>query len=70
MLVSLPLFFGEEVGRQGHLFPPLAQDGTGLKPIRAYVITGAAFALWHLPALLTGGQYPGRPWYVSVLPCW
>ncbi|MFG3531109.1 CPBP family intramembrane glutamic endopeptidase [Streptomyces sp. NPDC047917] len=66
MLLSLPLFFGEEAGWQGYLFPRLAQDGTGRKLIRAYVITGAAFALWHLPTLLMGGQYPGRPWYVSV----
>ncbi|MFE2936301.1 CPBP family intramembrane glutamic endopeptidase [Streptomyces sp. NPDC059278] len=66
MLVSLPLFFGEELGWQGYLFPRLAQDGDRRSLIRAYVITGAAFALWHLPTLLMGGQYPGRPWYVSV----
>lgn len=66
MLVSLPLFFGEELGWQGYLFPRLAQDGDRRSLIRAYAITGAAFALWHLPTLLMGGQYPGRPWYVSV----
>ncbi|GHF36527.1 abortive infection protein [Streptomyces morookaense] len=66
MLVSLPLFFGEELGWQGYLFPRLAGDGDRRSLIRAYVVTGAAFALWHLPTLLMGGQYPGRPWYVSV----
>ncbi|MBF6047196.1 CPBP family intramembrane metalloprotease [Streptomyces sp. NRRL B-1677] len=66
MLVSLPLFFGEELGWQGYLFPRLAQDGGRRSLIRAYVVTGAAFAVWHLPTLLMGGQYPGRPWYVSV----
>ncbi|MER6139262.1 CPBP family intramembrane glutamic endopeptidase [Streptomyces sparsogenes] len=66
MLVSLPLFFGEELGWQGYLFPRLARDGGRRRLIRAYVVTGAAFALWHLPTLLMGGQYPGRPWYVSV----
>ncbi|GAA2426214.1 CPBP family intramembrane metalloprotease [Streptomyces pulveraceus] len=66
MLVSLPLFFGEELGWQGYLFPRLAGDGDRRSLIRAYAITGAAFALWHLPTLLMGGQYPGRPWYVSV----
>ncbi|MEE1773599.1 CPBP family intramembrane metalloprotease [Streptomyces sp. JV185] len=66
MLVSLPLFFGEELGWQGYLFPRLAKDGDRRSLIRAYAITGSAFALWHLPTLLMGGQYPGRPWYVSV----
>ncbi|MEU6011890.1 CPBP family intramembrane glutamic endopeptidase [Streptomyces sp. NPDC047453] len=66
MLVSLPLFFGEELGWQGYLFPRLAQGGDRRSLIRAYAITGVAFALWHLPTLLMGGQYPGRPWYVSV----
>ncbi|MFF9521000.1 CPBP family intramembrane glutamic endopeptidase [Streptomyces achromogenes] len=66
MLVSLPLFFGEELGWQGYLFPRLAGDGGRRSLVRAYAVTGAAFALWHLPTLLMGGQYPGRPWYVSV----
>ncbi|RCG24648.1 CPBP family intramembrane metalloprotease [Streptomyces reniochalinae] len=66
MLVSLPLFFGEELGWQGYLFPRLAGDGGRRSLIRAYVLTGTAFALWHMPTLLMGGQYPGHPWYVSV----
>ncbi|MFI7098782.1 lysostaphin resistance A-like protein [Streptomyces sp. NPDC050161] len=66
MLLSLPLFFGEELGWQGYLFPRLARDGGSLGLLGAYLVTGAAFALWHLPTLLMGGQYPGRPWYVSV----
>ncbi|MFB7548987.1 type II CAAX prenyl endopeptidase Rce1 family protein [Streptomyces sp. NPDC056154] len=66
MLVSLPLFFGEELGWQGYLLPRLAYGKGRARPVRAYLCTGAAFALWHLPTLLMGGQYPGRPWYVSV----
>ncbi|MFJ3950506.1 type II CAAX prenyl endopeptidase Rce1 family protein [Streptomyces libani] len=66
LLVSLPLFFGEELGWQGYLFPRLAQDGQRTRLVLAYLATGFAFALWHLPTLLMGGQYPGRPWYVSV----
>ncbi len=66
MLLSLPLFFGEELGWQGYLFPRLARGGGTARLVRAYVVTGAAFALWHLPTLLMGGQYPDRPWYVSV----
>ncbi|MFE6050236.1 CPBP family intramembrane glutamic endopeptidase [Kitasatospora sp. NPDC056446] len=90
MLLSLPLFFGEELGWQGFLFPRLvrlggregggdggteggdeggavggAEVGTAAL-VRAYLLTGTAFALWHLPPLLMGGQYPGRPWYVAV----
>ncbi|MCK7626083.1 CPBP family intramembrane metalloprotease [Streptomyces sp. RS10V-4] len=66
ILLSLPLFFGEELGWQGYLFPRLARAGRGHRLVAAYLLTGAAFALWHLPTLLMGGQYPGRPWYVSV----
>ncbi|MGW2630528.1 CPBP family glutamic-type intramembrane protease [Streptomyces chattanoogensis] len=66
LLVSLPLFFGEELGWQGYLFPRLARDGQGARLVWAYLATGIAFALWHLPTLLMGGQYPGRPWYTSV----
>ncbi|KOG63806.1 hypothetical protein ADK76_11270 [Streptomyces griseoflavus] len=60
------MFFGEELGRQGCLFPRPAGRGNGARLVWAYVGTGAAFALWHLPTLLMGGQYPGRHWYVSV----
>jgi hypothetical protein len=66
MLLSLPLFFGEELGWQGYLFPRLLRGGGTASLVRAYVLTGTAFALWHLPTLLMGGQYPGQPWYVSV----
>lgn len=77
MLLSLPLFFGEEIGWQGFLFPRLLRPGRGERGcdgdggggaalVRAYLLTGTAFALWHLPTLLMGGQYPGRPWYLAV----
>lgn len=67
MVLSLPLFFGEEIGWQGFLFPRLLQFGGGTAGlVRAYLLTGTAFALWHLPTLLMGGQYPGRPWYLAV----
>ncbi|MGW3207643.1 CPBP family glutamic-type intramembrane protease [Streptomyces sp. NPDC001135] len=66
LLVSLPQFAGEELGWQGYLFPRLARSGEPRNLVRAYAATGAAFALWHVPTLLMGGQYPGRPWYVAV----
>ncbi|MFI2606757.1 CPBP family intramembrane glutamic endopeptidase [Kitasatospora sp. NPDC018619] len=82
MVLSLPLFFGEEIGWQGFLFPRLLRlgrradggdgpgGGAGVAGAaalgRAYLLTGVAFALWHLPTLLMGGQYPGRPWYLAA----
>ncbi|WP_316524824.1 CPBP family intramembrane glutamic endopeptidase [Kitasatospora brasiliensis] len=80
MVLSLPLFFGEEIGWQGFLFPRLLRLGEGgggaggggasgggtAALVRAYLLTGTAFALWHMPTLLMGGQYPGRPWYLAV----
>ncbi|MEW2485604.1 CPBP family intramembrane glutamic endopeptidase [Streptomyces sp. NPDC048411] len=66
MLLALPLFFGEELGWQGYLLPRLAYRKGRTRPLTAYLGTGAAFALWHLPTLLMGGQYPGQPWYVAV----
>ncbi|MDA3647379.1 CPBP family intramembrane metalloprotease [Saccharopolyspora indica] len=62
MLVSLPLFFGEELGWQGYLFPRLRPRG----PVFAVLVTGVVFALWHLPTLLMGGQYPDTPWPVAI----
>ncbi|SEG95219.1 CAAX protease self-immunity [Saccharopolyspora kobensis] len=62
MLISLPLFFGEELGWQGYLFPRLRPRG----PVFAVLVTGFVFALWHVPTLLLGGQYPGTSWPVAI----
>ncbi|MGW5642657.1 CPBP family intramembrane glutamic endopeptidase [Saccharopolyspora sp. NPDC003752] len=62
MLIFLPMFFGEELGWQGFLLPRLLPRG----PVFAMVGTGVVFALWHLPTLLLGGQYPGASWPVSI----
>ncbi|PRX98078.1 CPBP family intramembrane glutamic endopeptidase [Allonocardiopsis opalescens] len=62
LLVSLPQFFGEELGWQGYLLPKLAP--LGVAP--ALIGTGAVFALWHGPTLVMGGQYPGVPWPMAV----
>ncbi|MEV0700841.1 CPBP family intramembrane glutamic endopeptidase [Saccharopolyspora sp. NPDC050389] len=61
MLIFLPMFFGEELGWQGFLLPRLPRG-----PVFALVVTGVVFALWHLPTLLLGGQYPGASWPVSI----
>ena len=66
LLASLPwmvMFFGEEIGWQGFLFPRLRPLGTWA----AMLLTAAAFALWHTPTLLLGGQYPGHSALASVL---
>lgn len=62
MLLWLPMFVGEELGWQGFLFPRLLPYGM----IIACGGASLVFALWHLPTLLMGGQYPGHPWYVAV----
>ncbi len=61
-LAGLPLFFllaaAEEYGWRGFLWEKLAKPfGVG----RAALLTGLAWGLWHLPAVLWGTNYPGRP---------
>lgn len=62
LVIWLPMFFGEEIGWQGFLFPRLRPLGV----LPACLLTGVVFALWHLPTLLIGGQYPGHSALASV----
>lgn len=62
MLVWLPMFFGEELGWQGYLLPRLLPLGR----VRALLITAVVVALWHLPTLVMGGQFPGHSLAESV----
>ncbi|MGC4943144.1 CPBP family intramembrane glutamic endopeptidase [Kribbella sp. DT2] len=62
MLVSLPFFYGEELGWQGYLLPRLMPYGR----LIGYAGTALVFALWHLPTLIMGGQYPGYSLLASV----
>lgn len=62
MIAWLPMFFGEELGWQGYLLPRLAPLGRW----PSLVLTSVAVALWHLPTLIMGGQYPGHSWTESV----
>ncbi|TDD57586.1 CPBP family intramembrane metalloprotease [Kribbella antibiotica] len=62
VVIGLPFFYGEELGWQGYLLPRMRRYGL----LPAYVLTGILMALWHLPTLLMGGQYPGHSLLASV----
>lgn len=62
LVIALPFFFGEELGWQGYLLPRLSFLGKA----GALMSTALIFALWHLPTLLMGGQYPGHSWAASI----
>ena len=54
--------FGEELGWRGYLLPNLLHLGK----LRACVISGAIWGVWHAPLILMGHLYPGYP-YLGVL---
>lgn len=49
--------FGEELGWRGYLLPKLLPLGK----VRAYVLLGIAWGLWHAPLVFAGFMYPGHP---------
>lgn len=49
--------FGEELGWRGYLLPKLMPLGR----VRAYLIVGVVWGLWHAPLILIGFNYPGYP---------
>jgi hypothetical protein len=49
--------FGEEYGWRGYLLPKLMPLGK----VRAYLILGVIWGLWHAPLILVGFNYPGYP---------
>ncbi|MFI9782833.1 CPBP family intramembrane glutamic endopeptidase [Kitasatospora sp. NPDC051984] len=55
-LVSVPLYFGEELGWQGYLLPRLLRYGR----TRGLLIGGAIWGAWHVPMTALGGSYPGH----------
>ncbi|MFG6355352.1 MAG: CPBP family intramembrane metalloprotease [Acetatifactor sp.] len=68
--VGLLIYFGEEWGWRGYLFPRL-KELTGTVP--ALLLTGTVWGLWHLPELLRGMNFgtdlPGYPVSNVLLMC-
>jgi membrane protease YdiL (CAAX protease family) len=60
---GVPLTVGEEYGWRGYLLPRLLPLGE----IRATLILAVIWAMWHLPLLLIGLNYPEQS-LITVLP--
>jgi uncharacterized protein len=61
--LGLPLTLGEEYGWRGYLLPRLLPLGE----IKATLIVGLIWTVWHLPILLIGLNYPEQS-LMTVLP--
>jgi membrane protease YdiL (CAAX protease family) len=61
--LGLPLTLGEEYGWRGYLLPRLLPLGE----IKATLIVGLIWTVWHLPILLIGLNYPEQS-LMKVLP--
>jgi membrane protease YdiL (CAAX protease family) len=48
---------GEEYGWRGLMWDELRQHG----PVRANLVTGVVWGLWHAPLIVQGYNYPGQP---------
>jgi membrane protease YdiL (CAAX protease family) len=62
ILIASLTAIGEEAGWRGYLLPRLASLGE----VKATLITGLIWGIWHLPLLLTGLTFPGEPAAAAV----
>lgn len=56
-LINFVFGLGEELGWRGFLLPRLLQFGR----IKAHLILGILWGLWHAPLIWAGFNYPGSP---------
>jgi membrane protease YdiL (CAAX protease family) len=66
LVIALPITlftFGEEYGWRGYLLPRLLPLGE----IRASVLIGMIWGVWHLPLLLAGLNYPGVNIFLAIM---
>lgn len=63
VLIALFTAFGEEYGWRGLLQDQLTRLGR----VRGVALLGVIWGVWHLPAIVMGHNYPGRPLLGAVL---
>src|SRR5215213_9975694 len=66
LVLAVPLTlstFGEEYGWRGYLLPRLLPLGE----IRASVLIGVIWGVWHLPLILAGLNYPGVNIFLAII---
>ena len=63
VVMALMLGFGEEYGWRGYLQGTLERMGR----VRGVLLVGLIWGIWHVPAVLLGHNYPGRPLLGSLL---
>lgn len=62
-VIGAPLALGEEYGWRGYLLPRLLPLGE----VKATLLLGMIWGLWHLPALVIGLNYPSQPLWAVLL---